>query len=223
MGTRNLTMVIHNGEAKVAQYGQWDGYPSGQGTTILEFLKKTDLDHFKKQLTLVKFTDEAKQKEISEWLESIGAKGGWMNDDQAKQYHVKYPLLTRDHGAGVLELIDALEGGENWLHNQENFAGDSLFCEWAYVIDLDKGKLEVYKGFNKKPLGKRARFKKFEADMKAGDDKYYPVVKTATFDIYNLPTDSAEFEAKCYHKKYTQKVEEPGAIVVTAIAGEIAK
>jgi len=27
MGTRHLTMVIQNKEPKVAQYGQWDGYP----------------------------------------------------------------------------------------------------------------------------------------------------------------------------------------------------
>jgi len=38
MGTRNLTMVISDGKTKIAQYGQWDGYPSGQGADILAFL-----------------------------------------------------------------------------------------------------------------------------------------------------------------------------------------
>jgi hypothetical protein len=38
MGTRHLIKVIYNKETKVAQYGQWDGYPDGQGLTILNFL-----------------------------------------------------------------------------------------------------------------------------------------------------------------------------------------
>ena len=38
MGTRNLVCVVKGGEYKVAQYGQWDGYPTGQGETIVEFL-----------------------------------------------------------------------------------------------------------------------------------------------------------------------------------------
>ena len=48
MGTRNLTAVMIDGEYKVAQYGQWDGYPSGQGLTCLHFLRETmDEDKFK--------------------------------------------------------------------------------------------------------------------------------------------------------------------------------
>jgi hypothetical protein len=39
MGTRNLTRVICDGKTKVAQYGQWDGYPEGQGKTVLNFLR----------------------------------------------------------------------------------------------------------------------------------------------------------------------------------------
>lgn len=48
MGTRNLTAVYLDGQYKVAQYGQWDGYPEGQGITVLTFLRdKMDLELFK--------------------------------------------------------------------------------------------------------------------------------------------------------------------------------
>lgn len=38
------------------------------------------------------------------------------------------------------------------------FLIDSLFCEWAYIINLDSGKLEIYHGFNHDPdaLGRYA-------------------------------------------------------------------
>ena len=46
------------------------------------------------------------------------------------------------------------------LVNEKAFAGDSLFCEWAYVLDLDKETLEIYHGFNKdKAKGRFARTK----------------------------------------------------------------
>jgi len=31
MGTRHLICAKINNEYKLSQYGQWDGYPSGQG------------------------------------------------------------------------------------------------------------------------------------------------------------------------------------------------
>lgn len=34
MGTRHLIKVKYKGEIKVSQYGQWDGYPDGQGLDI---------------------------------------------------------------------------------------------------------------------------------------------------------------------------------------------
>ena len=38
MGTQNLTSVWFEGKYRIAQYGQFDGYPSGQGLTVLHFL-----------------------------------------------------------------------------------------------------------------------------------------------------------------------------------------
>lgn len=44
MGTRNLTMIYSNGEYKVAQYGQWDGYPEGLGVKLLNYLSQIKID-----------------------------------------------------------------------------------------------------------------------------------------------------------------------------------
>lgn len=51
MGTRHLISVVLDGEYKIAQYGQWDGYPSGQGQAIVDFLLDNfDREAFKRQL-----------------------------------------------------------------------------------------------------------------------------------------------------------------------------
>src|ERR1051325_10492051 len=39
MGTRNLICLFYKGRFVVAQYCQWDGYPEGQGVTLVKFLQ----------------------------------------------------------------------------------------------------------------------------------------------------------------------------------------
>lgn len=186
MGTRNLTMVISNKETKVAQFGQYDGYPSGQGATALEFLLNNDLTEFREKLNKVKFVDDKKQKEIDKWLKSIGCENGYLDTNQSALYKQEYPLLTRDNGAKVLQMIMDSQNLTLWLHDQSEFAADSLFCEWAYVIDLDKGYFEIYEGFNKRPLGKTQRFKYLEDKAENG---YSPIRMVKKYDINNLPTE----------------------------------
>lgn len=201
MGTRNLTMVIANGETKVAQYGQWDGYPEGQGAVALNFLINNDLVEFKHKLNSVQFITGSKQKEIDSWLKSIGCENGWMNMDQADQYKKRYPLLSRDNGADILEMIMESDADINWVSDSSEFAGDSLFCEWAYVIDLDKNTFEVYQGFNNTPLTIEDRFYYLtpEADKEnqrrkdyGGDSMYYPVKMIKSYNLNDLPLE-AEF------------------------------
>lgn len=184
MGTRNLTVVYSGGELKVAQYGQWDGYPSGIGVDILNFLKQADIQAFKERLKSISFFTE---KEIEE-------------ENKSGNPYERRPYLSRDLGADILNAIlygkfkrGTYEIGEGTsykeipvnidkLVNEWDFGFDSVFCEWAYVIDLDNLELEVYKGFNKgKVLGR------WNVDSKVVDEKYNPITLVKTYNIKSLP------------------------------------
>lgn len=195
MGTRNLTMVIKNDEMKVAQYGQWDGYPEGLGVQVLNFVKhlKEDdnKDKFMSQLDRVKFIDDEYSKKIDEFMESIGVTDGWMNMEQADKYKAKFPLLSRDVGGDILEAILYADGEDEMrVHDAQDFIADSLFCEWAYLIDMDNEVLEVYEGFNKKSLEEGQRFKGVETD---GRNEYKPCACIIKFKFDELPETKEEF------------------------------
>lgn len=183
MGTRNLTMVIKDGETKIAQYGQWDGYPGGQGATILDFFKSRNVRALLMNLKRCKFIDDAEDKEMDKFLLSIGVKDGWMNGEQSQKYHAKYPFLNRDHGAKILDIVAESECDVILLNDSTSFAGDSLMCEWAYVIDFDKNQLEVYSGFNKSPLPETDRFAAMTPER-----GYYAVRFIKAYSLDELPT-----------------------------------
>lgn len=136
MGTRGLTIVKVDGETKVAQYGQWDHYPSGQGVTVLDFLKNFNEEQFRNQLKKCQFIDNKKQEEIDHYLKSIGSNNGWMSIEQSELYHVKYPYLSRDHGAGILNLINESEDETIWIQDSIDFK-NQYPCEGVYTVDLD--------------------------------------------------------------------------------------
>lgn len=186
MGTRNLTMVIHKQETKIAQYGQWDGYPEGNGVTILNFLRsKARVKKLTNALKYVRFATAKDDKKIKRFLKSIGCKDGWMNMDQSAKYHKAFPYLSRDIGAGILELVMNSQDEEIVLRDSTDFAGESLMCEWAYVIDLDNRKLEVYSGFNKEPLAEDERFAKIPIEE---GSEYVGIRCVMKYDLDNLPT-----------------------------------
>ena len=184
MGTRNLVAVVSNGEFKVAQYGQWDGYPSGQGSTVCEFLQeKLDLEKFKSAVNDCKYLDK---DELNQKWATAGAdlnnKDGFVTMEVSDKFKRTNPTLSRDAGAEVLEMIQ--DHGSRELKNSIDFAGDSLFCEWAYVVDLDNNVLEVYKGFNQKPLDPSERFYSHALPTESHrKDYYYPIklVKKLSF------------------------------------------
>ena len=183
MGTRNLTAVYVNGEYKVAQYGQWDGYPSGQGITCLEFLRdKMDEHKFRDALGECSYITDSELEAL--WSKYTKSKDGWATLDEAYRMKADYPELSRDTGADILELIQ--NGGARKLNNNIVFAADGLFCEWAWVIDLDKRTFEAYEGFQHSETTENDRF----YFLKDKEENGYSVVKLcATFDLDNLPSN----------------------------------
>ena len=178
MGTRNLTVVHKNGQYKVAQYGQWDGYPEGLGVTLLNFLKSVNMQSFKTAIDNVSFLVEEEFNEINKKIDSM--KEALLGYEWQKDY----PYLSRDCGGDILNHI--VFKGVTKIRNSLEFAADSLFCEWAYVIDLDTNKFEIYEGFNKEKLSENERFY-FLEDKSEGE--YHPVRFVKAYDIDNLPEE----------------------------------
>lgn len=185
MGTRHLICVVKNGEYKVAQYGQWDGYPEGQGLGILNFLlNEMNRNVFEKKLSELTFlTDEEKKQRWIDFGIDIEKCNGLVLWEDARRFNKMYPENSRNTGSDILGIIQNSNKSLK-LINSIDFAKDSLFCEWAYVIDLDKNLFEVYEGFNKKPLSPKERF---YSDKNS--EGYYPIKLVATFSLDNLPTE----------------------------------
>lgn len=183
MGTRNLVSVMKNKEYKVAQYGQWDGYPEGQGLTVLNFLRECDLEKFKQQIDKCTFIEDDNYIKAAYEELGIDISSGYITMEDSARFEDEYPQLSRNMGGKILEFI--YDNDNVLLKNEIEFAKDSLFCEWAYVVDLDKNTFEVYEGFNKEPLSKDERF--YDSADKNG---YYPVKHVATFNLDSLPTQN---------------------------------
>ena len=184
MGTRHLIAVVKNNQYKVAQYGQWDGYPEGQGLEVLRFLKqKWKRDVFSVNVEQLSFLSDEESKR--RWVEcGADPDSSATTMEVANTFGRAYPENSRDTGAAVLEIIqNATEPLK--LQDSIEFASDSLFCEWAYVIDLDQNTLEVYRGFNKKPLSSSERF----AFLQHLGTEYYPIKHVITYNLDDLPTE----------------------------------
>lgn len=142
MGTRGAVGFRLNDQDKV-KYNHHDSYPDGLGKTVVDFIIKTrgiDLKPFVECIRLVTEDKLPTPMEINRYSEffrkNVGrnTQAGW------------YSLLREAQG----KLEPYLNGLDVMIDSHE-FLTDSLFCEFAYIINLDTNELEFYKGFNKDP------------------------------------------------------------------------
>lgn len=141
MGTRGLIGVVADGVFK-GTYNHFDSYPSGLGVELAKqvAMMRKNLPLWRdraKALMLVGENTKPAPADKRRWKPYTDLK-------VSERSTADWYCLT--HGAqGKLNLI--LEIGQ--AIDSREFVRDSLFCEYAYVVDFDREVLVCLQGFNK--------------------------------------------------------------------------
>ncbi len=146
MGTRNLIRVIINGETKIAQYGQWDGYPEGQGKTILEFISvKDNVDKLRNSLKRVRFLSS--EGEDKSFVDSYNENApNWSSDPDNRTSEQKAWFKTyqsRDIAGDILANVANSDDVVILLTDNSGFEEEGS-CEWSYIVNLDTNTFHVW-------------------------------------------------------------------------------
>lgn len=150
MGTRGAYGFYKNGVTKVT-YNHFDSYPSGLGKEVLKFIKETSIEKMNEIFDSIILVDEDEAptseqvKEVTEVL-----KLGEEFYDTSKRQIDWYSLLRPVQGD-----LTAYAKGLRYMIDNAEFLKNSLFCEWAYIINLDDNTFEIYRGLQKKPQKNR--------------------------------------------------------------------
>ena len=173
MGTRNLVVVYYGGKFRIAQYGQWDGYPEGQDKDVLEFLKTSG--------------NNDKLREVLDAGDRLIFPIDAPTVSEIETLYECHPALRHGTGAQILTLaLAATEEDPMPVVLQPEFAVDGIFCEWVWVVDLDANVFEGYGGCLCSCEDPQNRF----AEFGWAGDTVPRIVCSFTFD--NLPRDVNE-------------------------------
>lgn len=147
MSTRGAFGWRIDGQDKVT-YNHSDSYPECLGEVMMQCVKKFPLDEMTKIVRGIELVDDHKKPSPGQMLE---CRAFCNLDVGTKSRQDWYCLLRNAQGKPNAWLKQGLR----YMIDSKNFLSDSLFCEWAYIIDLDTKKLEIYKGYNKDPSAGR--------------------------------------------------------------------
>jgi len=188
MGTRGAYGFRIDGIDKVT-YNHFDSYPDGLGWDVLEFISKSkSFDELKNLASSIVVVDD----KIKPTPEQIEETFQWANLKVSSGDVEEWYVLLRDAQGDLNAFYDGLK----YMIDNRTFLFNSLFCEYAYIINLDEGVLEFYKGFNKSPNGQGRYAVPPDDYYKDGQNKeYYGVNILKSFPLSEI-INSSESELK---------------------------
>ena len=177
MGTRGAFGVRIDGTDKVS-YNHFDSYPEGLGANIVnqlnDLINSHGIDGIKAMARDLRMVSE------DETPTDVDVKrlSGFANLAVSKQSTSDWYCLLRE----AQGQLDVLLRDAKVMIDSRDFLLDSLFCEYAYIANLDTEVLEVYRGFQTTQPS-RSRYK----GRSRPDAKYYAVELVAEYPLSALP------------------------------------
>ena len=178
MSTRGAYGFRKNGVDKIT-YNHFDSYPSGLGADFARFCARVGAEGLNRlcdEATLVQSRATPTKEQIEECV-----KAGYFDESVGDRSEKDWYCLLRGLMGNFDEYERLAETGERlYMIDDADFLKDSLFCEYAYVANLDEGVLEFWTGFQKKPQNGNRYGEKPE------DNGYYPCRLSAVFPLDSL-------------------------------------
>jgi hypothetical protein len=183
MGTRGSLGFIVD-DKPYLNYNHFDSYPDVLGEEVLNFIVEIN-----EKNGWEKFRENGKNV--------IQLEGKRVTDTEIQERYKKYSNLSVSDQTLEDPYCLFREIQDSWMNEiykgelqhfffNNSFIKDSLFCEYAYIINLDTMKLEFYDGFQKKSQ-KNNRF-----GETPNEDGYYPSRLIAVFNLNNINSDNVE-------------------------------
>lgn len=193
MGTRGLYGFVINGETK-ATYNHYDSYPSALGNEIKKFISENSIEEIRKAAERIRAIDRNSEPTSDDVIRYGKYYNESVNNGSVKDYYA----LLRELQGDLQSYIDDPE--LDIMIDDKDFILDSLFFEWGYLINLDSGMLEIYRGFQKTPPKNNRYGKKVSSITKIEYPDYYPcemikeipLEQVKDFDMNKLEGDDDE-------------------------------
>ena len=149
MSTRGLYGIRKNGMDKCT-YNHCDCYPSYLGYHVVQFCANNSVEDLKKFFDNIKLVLEDSKPTENQIKECQVA--GYVDLSVSSQSYDDWYCLLRNL-QGNFEVYQKCIDSDSKVYMTDgiDFIQDSLFCEYAYIINLDDEVLEFYQGFQKKP------------------------------------------------------------------------
>jgi hypothetical protein len=178
VSTRGFLGFVIDGQEKIA-YNHSDSYPSGLGVDVLAWLRVAASEGTEHVAERARALRPAEGEPTDEDIEHLAPYANYGVGRQGPRPEW-YQLLRETQGnpsnilaAGVFE-------------DASGFPLDSLFAEYGYLVDLDRGLFEAYRGFQSSPPTK-GRF--VGREPRDPDGGYHPCALVAEWKLAELPSD----------------------------------
>lgn len=138
IGTRGAFGVVVDGVEKIG-YNQYDSYPEGHGVENLQWIRSIIERGFEGDMRAMAHDAELVNDDTPITPADIEHLSDYTDLGVSAQSTDDWYCLTRGTHGHIGQMVEC-----GYILDASDFVTDTLFCEWAYVVDFDKRTFEVY-------------------------------------------------------------------------------